>query len=365
MVHVRQIVKIPDLWPKKTKNDESPRSPLMKKRRPLRMTMAGAAAASALLLTAGCASQDDSKNDATSLLPAGGGAGAGGLAQLPSQPAGGAPAGGGAGGGQLSTRQDTKLGSIVTDAQGLTLYRFDKDKPQPPQSNCNDACAVTWPPVMASEASTATTNGIGPLGQVRRADGKQQLTLGGWPVYRFSKDKAPGDTNGQGVDNGVWNALAQDGKKAGGGGNNGQSTPPQGRGSGQEANGDRRGSEGGEGRDLGLNVVIQPVIGAVVVDSNGRTLYQNGHLSRNSRAVCDARCSQLWTAVPPVNRSRVQGIDLRLITDVRLEDGSRQLAIGGHPVFWFNGDRTLGDIKGQGRDDFWALSSDGRINRRR
>ncbi|WP_406340309.1 hypothetical protein [Streptomyces sp. NBC_00648] len=354
----------------------------MKKRRPPRMVIAAAAAASALLLTAGCGSKDDSQNDAASLLPAGGGAVAGGLGQLPTQPAGGAPPVGGApaggaaaggapagaaGGGQLALRQNAKLGSVLTDARGLTLYRFDKDKPQPPQSNCNDACTVTWPPVMASEASAASGSGIGPVGQVQRADGKQQLTLGGWPVYRFSKDNAPGDTNGQGVDNGAWNALAADGKKAGGGGNNGRGTPSQGRqnGSGNQPGGDRSGGRGSEGSDLGLTVVVQPVIGSIIVDSNGRTLYQNSDFSRGGRSVCDANCRQSWTPVPAIDRSRVQNIDLRLVADVQLDDGSRQLAINGHPMFWFNRDRTSGDIGGQGRDGFWALSSDGRFNQRR
>ncbi|NEE57607.1 hypothetical protein G3M55_75295, partial [Streptomyces sp. SID8455] len=51
------------------------------------------------------------------------------------------------------------------------------------------------------------------LGEVVRTDGSKQLTVDGWPMYRYAKDTAPGQTNGQGV-GGTWFASAPDGKKA-------------------------------------------------------------------------------------------------------------------------------------------------------
>jgi predicted lipoprotein with Yx(FWY)xxD motif len=48
---------------------------------------------------------------------------------------------------------------------------------------------------------------------VQRPDGASQLTINGWPVYRFSGDKTPGATTGQGVGT-VWFAVTPDGKKA-------------------------------------------------------------------------------------------------------------------------------------------------------
>ena len=51
------------------------------------------------------------------------------------------------------------------------------------------------------------------LGSVTRADGTKQLTIGGWPVYRYSGDKAAGETTGQGVGK-VWFAVTPAGKKA-------------------------------------------------------------------------------------------------------------------------------------------------------
>jgi hypothetical protein len=64
------------------------------------------------------------------------------------------------------------------------------------------------------------------IGTVERDDGSLQVTIGGWPVYRFSKDKKPGDTFGQGV-GGTWFGVTPDGKKAGATGDSAGSTTSQ------------------------------------------------------------------------------------------------------------------------------------------
>ncbi|MFE4922281.1 hypothetical protein [Streptomyces sp. NPDC056661] len=51
------------------------------------------------------------------------------------------------------------------------------------------------------------------LGSLKRSDGTWQATLGGWPLYLFDKDQAPGDVRGEGL-KGTWHAIAPDGKKA-------------------------------------------------------------------------------------------------------------------------------------------------------
>lgn len=109
------------------------------------------------------------------------------------------------------------LGQVVTDAGGMTLYRFDKDTAKPPASNCEGTCATTWPPMLAT-SSTATLDGVDQsvVGTVARKDGSKQITISGWPVYRFAKDTAPGDAKGQGT-GGTWYAITPQGKKASGG----------------------------------------------------------------------------------------------------------------------------------------------------
>ncbi|MGW1073185.1 hypothetical protein [Streptomyces sp. NPDC002537] len=113
----------------------------------------------------------------------------------------------------LLTAQDAKLGTIVTDAKGFTLYRFDKDRPKPSASNCNGSCVTTWPPVTATDQVRLKGIDKNLVSTVTRADGSRQLTLGGWPLYRYAPDSQPGDTKGQGI-GGTWFASDPQGKKA-------------------------------------------------------------------------------------------------------------------------------------------------------
>ncbi|MEV6976348.1 hypothetical protein [Kitasatospora sp. NPDC093806] len=113
----------------------------------------------------------------------------------------------------LRTATDARLGAIVTDSAGFTLYRFDQDSATPPTATCNGGCAAIWPPVPADGAVTVSGIDAKLVGTVTRADGSKQLTLAGWPLYRFAPDKKPGDTKGQGVD-GTWFAVTPAGDRA-------------------------------------------------------------------------------------------------------------------------------------------------------
>ncbi len=123
---------------------------------------------------------------------------------------GGAAAGTGA---TLAVADDSKLGSIVTDSKGMTLYRFDKDTASPSKSNCSGKCATLWPAATAN--GTVSLKGVDKslVGTITRPDGTKQLTLHGWPLYTFSGDSGAGDTHGQGV-GGIWFAATPQGDKA-------------------------------------------------------------------------------------------------------------------------------------------------------
>src|ERR1700754_2722697 len=115
----------------------------------------------------------------------------------------------------LTANNTPKLGTVVVDGQGFTLYRFDKDTAKPPTSNCAGECAQKWPPVLATPGTPLTVEGVAQdaVGTINRPDGSIQLTLGGWPVYRYSGDPQPGATTGQGV-GGTWSAVTPEGGKA-------------------------------------------------------------------------------------------------------------------------------------------------------
>ncbi|RKN29672.1 hypothetical protein [Micromonospora musae] len=133
---------------------------------------------------------------------------------------------------QLTASKAGDLDPVVVNGSGLTLYRFDKDSNNPPASNCEGECAQTWPPVTVAPGGKIFIAGIkkSAVGTVRRSDGTRQVTINGWPVYRFAKDTKRGDTLGQGV-GGTWFGVTPTGGKAGidnGGNDGGQGTPDNG-----------------------------------------------------------------------------------------------------------------------------------------
>jgi predicted lipoprotein with Yx(FWY)xxD motif len=114
----------------------------------------------------------------------------------------------------LSANSTAKLGTVVIDGLGWTLYRFDADSATPPRSACTGSCAEQWPPVLM-QAGTPAYEGVDPsvVGTVARDDGRQQVTIGGWPVYRHASDSQPGAVDGQGAQ-GQWFAVTPSGGKA-------------------------------------------------------------------------------------------------------------------------------------------------------
>ena len=116
-----------------------------------------------------------------------------------------------AGAGPLVAVADSSLGSILVDGDGNTLYLFTPDKQG--ESVCYDQCEAAWPPLVddfvAGDGIDAALLGTAP-----RTDGTNQVTYNGWPLYYFANDAAPGDVNGQGV-NDVWYVLSPDGQGIG------------------------------------------------------------------------------------------------------------------------------------------------------
>lgn len=95
------------------------------------------------------------------------------------------------------------FGPALTDLEGHPLYLFTQDGKSPSRPTCYGECAANWPPLLVT--GEVVRNGVEPglIGSVTRADGTSQVTVGGWPVYTFTKDTAPGQANGHGA-SGVW-----------------------------------------------------------------------------------------------------------------------------------------------------------------
>ena len=89
---------------------------------------------------------------------------------------------------------------VLRSQDGMALYHYDLDVDGKP--HCVDACAVNWPPVLASEGSSSV---VGEWKTVKRGTASQ-WTYRGKPVYTHAKD-APGETKGDGV-NGKWHLVS-------------------------------------------------------------------------------------------------------------------------------------------------------------
>jgi predicted lipoprotein with Yx(FWY)xxD motif len=108
----------------------------------------------------------------------------------------------------------SRLGRIVVDGKGRTLYLFEKDKNR--RSACYGQCATYWPPLLTHAKPVARAGAKQSLlGTTRRANGSQQVTYGGHPLYRFALDRKPGQIKGEGLQDfgGGWDVVSPAGKK--------------------------------------------------------------------------------------------------------------------------------------------------------
>jgi predicted lipoprotein with Yx(FWY)xxD motif len=109
----------------------------------------------------------------------------------------------------ISVANNLKLGEILVDSQGRTLYMFEKDSAT--TSSCTGACAAAWPPLRSSGSPVVLGAATASLvGTIARSDGKPQATYDGHPLYRFVMDTKSGDTNGEGLTafGGTWFAVS-------------------------------------------------------------------------------------------------------------------------------------------------------------
>ncbi|HUY73548.1 MAG TPA: hypothetical protein VMW11_03450 [Candidatus Dormibacteraeota bacterium] len=98
----------------------------------------------------------------------------------------------------IAVATNTTFGQILVDGKGMTVYLFVADTGT--SSTCYTSCATIWPPVLtdgAPQAGAGADKSL--LGTTTRTDGKVEVTYAGHPLYYFVKDKAAGDTTGQGV----------------------------------------------------------------------------------------------------------------------------------------------------------------------
>lgn len=107
----------------------------------------------------------------------------------------------------------TKLGRILVNAQGRTLYLYMKDRGT--TSACSRRCSQVWPPATVSGAPTAGPGVVAAkLTTTRGADNTRQLVYNGHPLYTLTADVRPGQINGEGF-LGTWYVISAAGNRIG------------------------------------------------------------------------------------------------------------------------------------------------------
>ncbi len=98
----------------------------------------------------------------------------------------------------------TRIGPVLANSKGLTLYWYSKDTMM--TSACTGGCATAWPPVTGKPMAAMGVRLTGKLGTITRSGGMLQATYKGHPLYTYAGDTAPGQVKGNGL-GGVWHAL--------------------------------------------------------------------------------------------------------------------------------------------------------------
>lgn len=220
----------------------------------------------------------------------------------------------------LQIASNDKLGKFLADGNGNTLYLLTKDAKG--TSNCYSQCAASWPPVVPQGAPTLK-DGVGTalISTTLRTDGSAQLTYNGWPVYYFGKDKAPGDTNGQGVAN-VWWVVS---------------------------------GEGNPIMPATLAVTQTEKLGKILVGGNGFTLYTFTKDTKDT-SNCYDKCEQAWPPLLTLDKPTLKdGVDASLLGSTQRKDGTLQVTYNGMPLYYFFKDQAPGDTTGQGVQNVWYV----------
>ncbi len=243
----------------------------------------------------------------------------------------------------LMVATDAKLGQILVDGKGMTLYAFTKDGPD--QSTCAGSCLTNWPPLLTQGAPIVGTGADdSKIGTALLADGTKIVTYNHMPLYYFAKDTKAGDTNGQGVGS-VWYAVNPDGEII----QSSTATSP----TAAPATGLAEPT---------LMVVTDPKLGQILVDGKGMTLYaftKDGP----DQSTCTGSCLTNWPPLLTLGHPIVgTGADDSKLGFALLADGTKIVTYNHIPLYYFAKDTKPGDTNGQGVGSVWyVINRDGEL----
>lgn len=231
---------------------------------------------------------------------------------------------------------------------GCSLYTLTSDQPNatPPTYACPAVCATTIWPALLTNGKPVAGPGVNPsqLGTVTRTDvlantSVQQVTYNGAPIYQYSVDAAPKQTNGLNLfdpftgPQGVWYLLSP-----------GRGLPDTG-----------AASVSNETVTVTKTGASASVLSALLDQGSGNQLFPVYTFSSDSgdKTACQGQCAVNWPPVLTDGRAKAgAGVNASLIDNIVRPDGSHQVTYQGHPLYFFRMDAALpgtpGVAKGSG-----------------
>jgi predicted lipoprotein with Yx(FWY)xxD motif len=213
---------------------------------------------------------------------------------------------------------DTKFGSVLADAKGMTLYYFVTDIPASGTSTCyaEANCSRFWPVFSVDKTLVSPPLAATDFSPMTRTDGAKQSVYRGWPLYYFANDKAPGDVRGEDVQK-LWYVAKP---------------------------------------DYTVMLAKQPSTGTFLTDGTGRTLYFFAKDAPGA-ASCTGTCLDKW---PPFTSGTIVVPSVLKPADfsaIARSDGVKQTAFMGRMLYYFSGDSKPGEINGHGFNNLWYVAN--------
>ena len=110
----------------------------------------------------------------------------------------------------------TQAGKILTANNGFTLYQFSRDSHNKDVCVKLSGCKDIWPAV-TTKAKPVATKGVNAklLGTIKLPNGSRQVTYGGHPLYKYSGDLGPRQTDYIGISasGGTWYGVNAKGQR--------------------------------------------------------------------------------------------------------------------------------------------------------
>ncbi len=220
--------------------------------------------------------------------------------------------------------ETTRVGMVLADNHGLTLYYYSADKRGSGKSVCTGGCATAWPPLAAPVKAPAGVRLPGPLGIITRPGGLRQVTINGFPIYLYAGDKTPGQETGDGM-SGSWHVIKIHAATA------------------------------ATGHAAALKV-SHTRVGPVLASSRGLTLYYYSADKRHSgKSACTGTCATAW---PPLAAPVKAPAGVRLpgkLGVITRPGGLRQVTLNGYPLYFYVGDKAAGQVMGDGVGGAWHV----------